>query len=572
MAPVFEIVNEDGSVRISARPGECIVLGRNPLTRVKDKSVSKQHLQIEFGASLRYRQLGSNPSTINATVLKKDQTLSLPSDTDAMVYLYKNDHCFRVIAAPVPLPASKPAFSSPSTSKTSSKASSKILIQPRHSAGSSAKKRPLSPLRDEDSGSLNDFGPPKKKPAAPFFVNSWLKKDGGDDETAVNADGWTDLPSEKLIIFTPSGVVAGSEILGFDVDSTIIATKSGKTFGVDYDDWKILFPNCIKKIEAEAQNGKKICFFTNQAGIERGKVDKKKFQKKIESILRALRIPIQVFVSCGDGMNRKPLPGMWEALEKRFNESVFVDRSRSLYVGDAAGRPENWKPKRKKDFSSADRLFAINLGVPFQVPEEFFQGISPPPFSLPDFDPRSLRLQKELIASPKTAKLVAGRQEIVVLAGSPAAGKSTFAKNHLIPHSYVHVNRDSLGSWQKCVQLAKDALQSGKSVVVDNTNSDLQTRQRYVSLAKDNNIPVRCFLFQVSTTMARHMNKFRKLAFLDKAHKDVNDIIIYSHHKNFQEPTLSEGFQEIVQINFVPVFDGVEKEKETLFFHFLIEK
>ena len=72
--------------------------------------------------------------------------------------------------------------------------------------------------------------------------------------------------------------------------------------------------------------------------------------------------------------------------------------------------------------------------------------------------------------------------------------------------------------------------------------------------------------------MARHMNKFRKLAFLDKAHKDVNDIIIYSHHKNFQEPTLSEGFEEIVRINFVPAFDGVEKEKEQLFFQFLIEK
>ena len=39
-----------------------------------------------------------------------------------------------------------------------------------------------------------------------------------------------------------------------------------------------------------------------------------------------------------------------------------MDRDRSLYVGDAAGRPENWKPKTKKDFSCADRLFAINLG------------------------------------------------------------------------------------------------------------------------------------------------------------------------------------------------------------------
>ena len=176
-------------------------------------------------------------------------------------------------------------------------------------------------------------------------------------------------------------------------------------------------------------------------------------------------------------------------------------------------------------------------GVPFQVPEEFFQGIAPPPFSLPDFDPRPLRHQKDLIASPKSAQIIASCKEIVVLAGSPAAGKSTFAKvrllyrgkltkavekkislyscvkftdhrqirklirpkvnyypfpsqNYLIPRSYTHVNRDTLGSWQKCIQVAKDALKEGKSVVVDNTNADVPTRQRYVNLAKENNVQV----------------------------------------------------------------------------------
>ena len=68
------------------------------------------------------------------------------------------------------------------------------------------------------------------------------------------------------------------------------------------------------------------------------------------------------------------------------------------------------------------------------------------------------------------------------------------------------------------------------------------------------------------------MNKYRKLLYADKAHKDVNDIIIYSHHKNFVEPTLDEGFREIVSIDFVPVFDGVEEESQKLFFNFLLEK
>ena len=43
-----------------------------------------------------------------------------------------------------------------------------------------------------------------------------------------------------------------------------------------------------------------------------------------------------------------------------------------LYVGDAAGRPK--EGPRKKDFSAGDLKLAINVGVPFQTPEQFFLG------------------------------------------------------------------------------------------------------------------------------------------------------------------------------------------------------
>lgn len=35
------------------------------------------------------------------------------------------------------------------------------------------------------------------------------------------------------------------QIAGFDMDGTIIGTKSGKTFPQDSDDWRYVFSECI---------------------------------------------------------------------------------------------------------------------------------------------------------------------------------------------------------------------------------------------------------------------------------------------------------------------------------------
>jgi bifunctional polynucleotide phosphatase/kinase len=43
-----------------------------------------------------------------------------------------------------------------------------------------------------------------------------------------------------------------------------------------------------------------------------------------------------------------------------------TDRISSFFVGDAAGRQY---PGRKSDFSSTDRKWALNIGIPFFTPE-----------------------------------------------------------------------------------------------------------------------------------------------------------------------------------------------------------
>jgi len=49
------------------------------------------------------------------------------------------------------------------------------------------------------------------------------------------------------------GGTPSSKVIGFDMDSTLITTKSGKTFAVNADDWKLLYsqiPSVLQKYEA----------------------------------------------------------------------------------------------------------------------------------------------------------------------------------------------------------------------------------------------------------------------------------------------------------------------------------
>lgn len=355
-------------------------------------------------------------------------------------------------------------------------------------------------------------------------------------------------------------------IAGFDIDGCIITTKSGKVFATGPDDWRILFPEIQPKLAGLLEKGYKVVFFTNQMGIGKGKLRPEDFKCKVEDILATLKLPIQVLASTGPGIYRKPVVGMWTYLRDKANEGVAIDDAQSFFVGDAAGRPENWAPgKKKKDFSCSDRLFALNIGLKFFTPEEYFLGWKTAPFNMPEFDPRELDCNARLY-DPPSASLISDQTEVIVAVGFPASGKSTFFQTHIIPKGYVYVNRDTMGTWQKCVAASERALREGQSVAVDNTNADPESRKRYLDVAKAAGVPCRCFQFTATLHQAKHNNRFREMVPSDTKHAKVNDMVFHSYKKHFVAPTLSEGFSEILQIHFVPNFK--DSESESLFRQF----
>ena len=212
----------------------------------------------------------------------------------------------------------------------------------------------------------------------------------------------------------------------------------------------------------------------------------------------------------------------------------------------------------KKDFSCTDRKFAANLGLPFQTPEEHFHGLPKcSKFSWGEFDPRSLDYStKGPKLVPSDAKLHSDQQEVVIFVGCPGSGKSTFYTKHMKPKGYIHVNRDTLGSWQKCVTECSRILSAGKSVVVDNTSPDKESRLRYIDVARKHKVPIRCFRFMTTIAHAKHNNRFRELTLKSSSYKKVNDMVFNMYKSKFCEPELGEGFSEIVKVDFSPSFEN----------------
>uniref|UniRef100_A0A1A9WC07 PNK FHA domain-containing protein n=1 Tax=Glossina brevipalpis TaxID=37001 RepID=A0A1A9WC07_9MUSC len=386
---------------------------------------------------------------------------------------------------------------------------------------------------------------------------------------ATADNSWISIEDDKLLIFTSAGVKASEKIAAYDVDGTIIKTKSGLVFPKSSDDWMLNCENAPKKLKQLFNTGFKICFFTNQGGISKGKVNISEFKAKMQSIVQKLDVPIQVFIATGEGYYRKPLPGMWEYLQKEANENVNIDKDQSFFVGDAAGRPEVGKGihKRRKDHSLADRLFAKNLNINFYTPEEHFLGNKqehwlPPEFELAKYD------ENQSLLNPPNAKLSIGPCEMIIMLGLPGSGKTHFCEKHLSPLGYFIANADSLKSTKACLEACERFLSKGTSCAVDNTNIDIESRKKFIDLAKKYKTPCRCFVMGTSIAHIKHNLAYRHL--IDKKHSKINDMIFNTMKKKYTAPNMAEGFAEIVTVNLKFQFDS--NYNESLYKLYLLEK
>jgi bifunctional polynucleotide phosphatase/kinase len=279
---------------------------------------------------------------------------------------------------------------------------------------SESRKRTVSDLDGESDNSGSLTSSRKVAKIHPFFTKpsassstvspfQWLKPALGPKRTCLH--GINLIPKS-----TP-------KVAAFDLDGTVIKSNHknrSKEAALHWEWWRASVP---VKLEELHQEGYSIILISNQA-LKQQHLEG--WKKKIPLISAALpSVPFRIFAASAKDGFRKPMPGMWNELEHIFSEDgVQIDKNASFFVGDAAGR--------MNDFASTDRKWAVNIGIPFYTPEEYFLQLPSAPYNLPGFHVSSLPKLPSL--DPPTAKILpdTAGTELVVFLGFPCLGKSTF--------------------------------------------------------------------------------------------------------------------------------------------------
>lgn len=388
-----------------------------------------------------------------------------------------------------------------------------------------------------------------------------------------------------LLVYQSPGFEPRTRIAGFDMDWTVIRTKSGRVFPTSPDDWTLFHDHVAPRVQALYAEGYAICLFTNQEGVSKGRVTAEALVKKFGAVGVALGVPVLCQAATHNDHFRKPRMGMWTRLETEWKaeHGVVVDRAESLYVGDAAGRPCSGGPKRKgkgkADFHDADYKFALNLGVGrFAVPEECFATGETVP------DRATWRLHTPFAFVPTTLVVPADNYHTLVehafagcdawvrdndasaptidpetvalwlCVGPPAAGKSTFCATHA--PAIARINQDTLKTRARCLKQARAQLAAGKPCIVDGTHRDAATRALYVQVAEEENVPCYCLWFDRTKEEAMHLNALRRLT--GGAH--VPAVALHTYFKRWQLPHATEGFTRVIRVPWHPAFTSEEAQ------------
>ena len=139
------------------------------------------------------------------------------------------------------------------------------------------------------------------------------------------------------------------------------------------------------------------------------------------------------------------------------------------------------------------------------------------------------------------------KRELIILAGLPGSGKSTFAKQ-LEKYDWIRINQDELGSRKRCKKHTVTAFKRYQRVVIDRCNFDTRQRASWIQLAQTHKIHrVRCIWFDVDADecLQRIVRREDHPTIKDEA---TAQRAISMMQEAWIDPDMQEGFVDIIKV------------------------
>lgn len=338
---------------------------------------------------------------------------------------------------------------------------------------------------------------------------------------------WID--TNEYLLGISNNFILTNKIAGFDLDETLIKTKSGNIFPKDENDWVFLYDNVPNILQEFYNDGFSIIIVTNQYGLSSSDKKKKEWINKLDFIFNILNINGMVCCATEKNKYRKPLPGFYDEF---INKNKVILDNVSFYCGDACGR--------KKDHSDVDIKFAYNIELKYYVPENIFANKHPiiPKIKYPILDLTTHELSYDKILFKPLIN------DLIIMVGYPASGKSSFSKMLNMKYGYVIINQDTLKTKAKCLKETEANMKKHNSIVIDNTNPSKSVRKQYIDLGKKYGYNIRIIYINCSKELAMHRNYFRML----QQDRFIPNIAYNIFNSKFEYPTKEENVDEILVI------------------------
>ena len=149
-----------------------------------------------------------------------------------------------------------------------------------------------------------------------------------------------------------------------------------------------------------------------------------------------------------------------------------------------------------------------------------------------------------------------------MVCGAPASGKSTKTKD-LVAQGYVPLNRDTEGGTiAQLLPKMEALLNNNKDIVLDNLFPTIEVRKPFIEMAKKHGANISCTVIGATVEDATFNFVQRAISLLGtfptpeeiKKAKHPNvfpPTVMFKYKKEFQKPTVEEGFSSVDTIKFI---------------------